>query len=87
MPKCINCEKDAVMFCANCGQPICATHTVEGRYCTRECYTMHAVSRGEGKVNHSKDVAKRSQTVLMLGVSALLLIAIVAIWLFWYGGF
>ena len=86
MPTCLLCDNDAVMFCANCGKPICNTHTIEARYCSVNCYNMHKVSKAESKSRHNHSIKSRASTKVLLGVAVSLVMIILAIWFFWYGG-
>lgn len=41
MVDCDLCDADdrheAVMYCANCGKPICEEHVTNGTYCSQQC--------------------------------------------------
>lgn len=68
----------AVMFCANCGKPICAQHTVHGRYCSEKCYREHQIA-GPGNPEVEKHIHKQS-IVLWLGGIILFLLVFAAVY-------
>ncbi len=62
----------AVMFCANCGKPICAAHVVHGRYCSEECYREHQLKELD-KVKPIAHASRPSYWLWAAGVAIFLL--------------
>ena len=79
MVDCSVCDPDepheAVMFCANCGKAVCEGHTIEGRYCSKQCHEEHE--------QETEDFSEEHKSIRGIrGKRAKILLAIMAIVVF-----
>lgn len=82
MTDCSICKEEgkkvpAIMYCANCGRPICQAHTVHGRYCSERCYREHQLNGASDKTETIKPPHRRN-TALWLGGAILFLLVFAA---------
>jgi len=87
MVTCAECDNQSAMFCANCGKPICQAHTVHGRYCCQECYTLHSHLKGEDTDSHKEQRASRNYNILVLAAAGIVAVVFITLYLLQVGGF
>lgn len=91
MAECVICKEQdetttAIMFCANCGKPICHDHTNHGRYCSVECASEHAEEEEHGGSIHSLNKRVRKSNLLIMEVIFFIIVVAIVYYLLSYFG-